>query len=251
MPRHAWANCVSIKVTQNAGRSVTSIRRGSACPDAICPSSSWVRRIGGTYTPCARVAEPWYRWGTGLMVKRHSNGQTRFVDVNYRIVPFTGLQTRWFFSPWPLIPSQPLHPPPFFLIHPSISVLVALCSKEPDSTEETKGKTKSTYQMCEDKGRRNHGWIPRLDTLKGTETLVPSFPIVAPAAHQAWTRTHFITYLFVPYIPLATSLLLRDEIRARDTMTKETLTRVTRIVFSLLHFFVFNRQCFTLLLCIY
>lgn len=186
-----------------------------------------------------------YRWGTGLMLKSRSSGQSRFVDVNYRIVPFTSLQTRWFFSSRPLIPSQPLRPFPFFFIYPSISVLVTLCSKEPDSTEEAKGKTKSTYQMCEDKGRRNHGWILRLDTLKGTETLVSSFPIVAPAAHQAWTRTHFITYLFVPYIPLTTPLLLRDEIRARNTMTKETLTRVTRIVFSLLHFSFFNRQCFT------
>lgn len=104
----------------------------------------------------------------------YSGRQSRFVDVNYQIVPFTR-QTRSFFSPWPLIPLQPLHSLlPFCPIYPSvsISVLVTFRSKEPDSTEETKSKTKSTYQMCEDKGRRNHGWIPRLDTLKGTETLL-------------------------------------------------------------------------------
>jgi len=49
--------------------------------------------------------------------------------------------------------------------------------------EKTKNKTKSTYQMCGNKGRRNHGWIPRLDTFKGAEMLV-SLPILAvfPAA---------------------------------------------------------------------
>lgn len=49
---------------------------------------------------------------------------SRFVDVNYRIVPFTR-QTRSFFSPWPLIPSLVSLPRPpssplclFLSIHP-------------------------------------------------------------------------------------------------------------------------------------
>lgn len=63
LQRHAWpaSICVSIKVARNAARSVTSIRRGSACSGAICPSSS--SGVSPTnrwnlHALCARVAEP-------------------------------------------------------------------------------------------------------------------------------------------------------------------------------------------------
>lgn len=96
--------------------------------------------------------------------------------------------------------------------------------------EEAKGKTKSTYQMCGDKGCRNYGWIPRLDPFKGAGTAGCSArSLQLLLKRQAWTRTHFITYpLFVPYIPLATPLLLRDGTRTRDITTKEMLICVLR-----------------------
>lgn len=161
---------------------------------------------------------------------------SRFVDVNYRIVPFTR-QTRSFFSPWLLIPSHPDPaplPPSFRFTYPSIYLSSWTSLERTRSIEGTKNKTKSTYQMCGNKGRRNHGWIPRLDTFKGAQILVSRILAVATAASSFNSDAFHYVPLCSMYPPV-TALLLRDEIRTRDTMAKETLVCGKMPLYLLFH----------------
>lgn len=159
---------------------------------------AWVQRIGGTYT---RRAWGWLnRAGcrkTGVGVRRSSRKgrwMSRFVDVNYRIVPFMR-QTRSFFSPWPLIPTPVL----LLLLHLHFlfasPIDLSICPRRlrlerTRSMEGTKNKTKSTYQMCGNKGRRNHGWIPRLDTFKGAE--MPILAVATAASNLNSDAFHYV-----------------------------------------------------------
>lgn len=201
--------------------------------------SELIRRARGWLNPV------WDVKGTrGLTVKRArqrviwGSRWSHFVDVNYRIVPFTW-QTRSFFSP--LISSQPSHPLSlrlsiYFLSLFSVALRSLFLEGTRFWTEETKGKTKSTYQMCEEQrspeSRQNSATGHSLSKVQRHTGLSRSISIVVPAAHQAWTRTHFITCLFVPYIPLATPLLLHDEIRTRDTMIQRKRSRALHKLFS-------------------
>lgn len=162
---------------------------------------AWVQRIGGTYT---RRAWGWLnRAGcrkTGVGARRRNRRgrrMSRFVDVNYRIVPFTR-QTRSFFSPWPLIPSHPFLL--LLLLHfPFASpIRLSICPRRlrlerTRSVGGTRNKTKSTYQMCGNKGHRNHGWIPRLDTFKSAGMLVwPVLAVTTAASNSNSDAFHYV-----------------------------------------------------------
>lgn len=155
------------------------------------------------------------------MRRRVGVGAGRFADVNYQIAPFTR-RIRSFFAAINFFHQCPSSFPPFHLS--------ALWNQLYGEDVEQNGD----YMYVSD-ARRQRSPEPWLNSVTGRSQRYRDAGLSRPPSRQAWTRTRFITCLFVPYIPLTTPLLLRDEIRARDTVTKETRTRVARMqVFSAL-----------------